>query len=163
MRKTTFIIYLIGITVFIFQTKLNAQKTIPASGGDATSTSGSVSYSVGQVFYTTNTGDNGSVAQGVQQPYEISIIDGIEEASNILLNCSAYPNPTTDILVLKVESYDLSNLSYKLYNLGGQLLDGEIIISNETSLSLLNQAPGTYILKILDSEKEVKTFKIVKR
>jgi hypothetical protein len=52
-------------------TGLKAQESINAAGGNTTGSGGSASYSVGQVVYTTNTGTNGSVAQGVQQAYEI--------------------------------------------------------------------------------------------
>ncbi|MFT7299094.1 MAG: hypothetical protein ACI9WO_001916 [Sphingobacteriales bacterium] len=45
---------------------LQAQETVPATGGEATGNGGSSSYTVGQVVYTTNTGTNGSVAQGSQ-------------------------------------------------------------------------------------------------
>ena len=42
---------------------------------------------VGQVVYITSTGINGSVAQGVQQPYEISVITGVNEtAINLEMN-----------------------------------------------------------------------------
>jgi hypothetical protein len=51
---------------------LNAQTGIAAGGGNATGSGGSVSYSIGQVFYMMNTGTTGSVLQGVQQPWEIS-------------------------------------------------------------------------------------------
>jgi hypothetical protein len=54
---------------------LHAQESPTSTGGDATGAGGSSSYSVGQVVYTTATGINGSVAQGVQQAYEISVID----------------------------------------------------------------------------------------
>jgi hypothetical protein len=60
-----------------------AQDTTPASGGNATGTGGSVSYTIGQIVYTTNSGTNGSLSQGVQQPYEISLVTGIEEPSDI--------------------------------------------------------------------------------
>ena len=52
---------------------LHAQENTTAAGGEATGSGGTASYSVGQVVYTTVTGTNGSVAQGVQHPYEISI------------------------------------------------------------------------------------------
>ena len=81
-----------------------AQETVPATGGNASGSGGSASYSIGQMVYTTNTGTNGSVAQGVQQPYEISVITGIEEAKGISLNCSAYPNPTIEFITLKVDA-----------------------------------------------------------
>lgn len=58
-------------------TELKAQEAIPASGGNATGSGGSVSYSVGQVEYSSNTGSGGSVAAGVQQPYEISVVTGL--------------------------------------------------------------------------------------
>ena len=81
---------------------LHAQDAVPATGGEATGTSGTASYSVGQVVYTTNTGTTGSVAQGVQQPYDISITVGINEMP-ISLEWSVYPNPTTGFLTVKVE------------------------------------------------------------
>ena len=46
-----------------------AQNIIPASGGNATGSGGTVSYTVGQIVYVTDTGNTGSVIQGVQQPY----------------------------------------------------------------------------------------------
>lgn len=52
-------------------TGLQAQESVNATGGNASGSGGSASYSVGQVVYTTNTGTNGTVAQGVQQPFEI--------------------------------------------------------------------------------------------
>ncbi len=48
---------------------LQAQENTIATGGEATGAGRTASYSVGQVVYTTATGANGSVAQGVQQPY----------------------------------------------------------------------------------------------
>jgi hypothetical protein len=75
-----------------------AQQATTATGGNTSGSGGTVAYSVGQIVYTTNTGTNGSVAQGVQQPYEISIVLGIDNHS-INLGLSAYPNPTTNYLV----------------------------------------------------------------
>ena len=67
-------------------TSLQAQEAIPATGGEASGSGGSASYTVGQVVYTTNVGTNGnSVAEGVQQPYEISVVTGIPEAKDISL------------------------------------------------------------------------------
>ena len=143
-------------------TGLQAQETIPATGGNASGSGGSASYSVGQVIYTTNTGTNGSVAQGVQQPFEISEVTGIEQAKGINLNCSAYPNPTTDFLMLKVENYDKENLSYQLYDISGKLLENKKVTGTETSIVMSNLVPATYFVKVTEGNKEVKTFKIIK-
>lgn len=86
---------------------LHAQNTISASGGNASGSGGSVSYSVGQIVYTTNTGTNGSAAQGVQQPYEISVVTANEEALDISLEMVVYPNPATDFVKLRIKNYDI--------------------------------------------------------
>lgn len=139
-----------------------AQEAIPASGGNASGTGGSVSYSVGQVVYTTNTGTNGSVAQGVQQPYEISVVVEIEQAKDINLICSAYPNPATDFLTLEVEIAANEKLFFQLYDMMGKLLVSKRLIDIRTTIPMTNLAPATYFLKITDNQKVIKTFKIIK-
>jgi len=139
-----------------------AQETIPATGGNASGSGGAVSYSVGQVVYTTNTGTNGSVAQGVQQPFEILVVTGIDEAKGINLVVSVYPNPTTDFLQLKVESEKLKDLSFQLYNMQGKLLQNKKIEGNETSIVMSNLVPATYFVKVTEGNKAIKTFKIIK-
>ena len=143
-------------------TGLQAQTSVNATGGNASGSGGSASYSVGQVVYTTNTGTNGSVAQGVQQPFEISVVTGIEEAKGINLSVSAYPNPTTDYLTLSIGEFDISNLSYQLYDMNGKLLQNEKITGNQTSIAMGNLVPANYFVKVIQGNKEVKTFKIIK-
>ena len=143
-------------------TGLQAQESVKATGGDALGSGGSASYSVGQVVYTTNTGTNGSVAQGVQQAFEISVVTGLEEAKGINLSVSAYPNPTTDYLTLEVKDVELLNLHFQMYDMNGKLLQNEKITGNQTSIVMSNLVPATYFVKVIQGNKEVKTFKIIK-
>jgi hypothetical protein len=143
-------------------TGLQAQESVNATGSNASGSGGSVSYSVGQVVYTTNTGTNGSVAQGVQQAFEISVVNGLEEAKGIKLSVMAYPNPTTDYLTLSIGEFDISNLSYQLYDMNGKLLQSEKITGNQTSIVMSNLVPANYFVKVIQGNKEVKTFKIIK-
>ena len=140
----------------------NAQQTISTAGGEAIGTGGTVSYTIGQTDYNTLTGNSGVVMQGVQQPYEILVVTGIEEANGISLEFSVYPNPTSDFLKLKVESYKLDNLSYQLYDVNGSLFHNGEIVSKETVIQTGDLPPAAYYLKIIDNQKEVKTFKIIK-
>ena len=142
---------------------LMAQESVNATGGNTTGSGGSASYSVGQVVYTTNTGITGSVAQGVQQPYEISTVTGIEEANGINLTVTAYPNPTTDYLTLSIAEFNISKLSYQLYDMQGKLLLNEKITGNQRSIVMSNLVPATYFVKVIQGNKEVKTFKIIKK
>lgn len=140
---------------------LHAQEAVLAAGGDASGGGGTISYSVGQVVYTTNTGANGSVAPGVQQPYEITIITGIE-LPEINLELSAYPNPTTDFLNLKISNYEHEKLSYQLYDMQGKLLEDKDIVESGTTIKMQSLPTSTYFLQVTDMQKLVKTFKIIK-
>lgn len=144
-------------------TGLQAQTSVNATGGNASGSGGTVAYSVGQVVYTTNTGTNGSVAQGVQKPFEISVVTAIEEAKGINLSVSAYPNPTTDNLTLEVKDFKLSTLHFQLYDMSGKLLQSEKITGNQTSIVMSNLVPANYFVKVVQNNKEVKTFKIIKK
>ena len=143
-------------------TGLQAQTSVNATDGDVSGSGGSVSYSVGQVVYTTHTGTSGSVAEGVQQPYEISVVTGLEEAQSINLSVTAYPNPTTDYLTLRIDEFEISNLSFQLYDMNGKLLQNEKITGNQTSIVMSNLVPATYFVKVIQGNKEFKTFKIIK-
>ncbi|MDP2386351.1 MAG: T9SS type A sorting domain-containing protein [Bacteroidota bacterium] len=142
--------------------KLQAQDVVPATGSTASGSGGTVSYSVGQVVYTSNSGSNGSVAQGVQQPYEISVVIGLADAVDISLSFSVYPNPTTDFLKLNTGNYKSQNLLYQLSDMNGKILESKKTQPVETTISMLNNASGIYFLKVMDNNNELKTFKIIK-
>ena len=159
-KRITFSVLLLGLGINL----THAQYATTSSGGNASGSGGSVSYSIGQVVYTTNTGINGSVAQGVQQPYEISVVMGIEENKGISLVFSAYPNPTTDFLTLKIDGakINIQSMSFQLFDISGKLLESKKIEGDKTSISMENLASATYFLKLYDMDKEVKIFKVIK-
>ena len=143
-----------------FQTQ--AQEAVATAGGDASGTNGNVSYTVGQVVYTTNTGTTGSVAQGVQQPFEIQTVLGAENF-NINLQLAVYPNPTTNWLQLEVRNTDFANLSYQLFDLNGRMILNEKITTETSSIQMERLPAAIFLLKVVSNNKEVKTFKIIKK
>ncbi len=150
-----FLIFICGIT--------QAQESVSASGGNATGNAGTTSFTIGQVFHLIESGTTGSIAHGVQQPYEISIVTGIEPDAGIDLICQAHPNPACEFVMLKIEDYNFENLTYILYDINGKLLAKKKITENETIIAMKNLTAATYFLKLSSGNKEVKTFKIIKR
>ncbi|OGU56772.1 MAG: hypothetical protein A2X64_01650 [Ignavibacteria bacterium GWF2_33_9] len=144
------------------QAGLQAQTNLSTSGGNASGSGGSVSYSVGQVVYNTHTGTNYSLAEGVQQPYEISVITGLEESKSINLLVVAYPNPTNDFITLEVKDFEPATLHFQLYDINGKLLQKQKITDNRTSIVMKNLVTSTYFVKVIQGNEEVKTFKIIK-
>lgn len=139
---------------------LHAQEATVATGGEASGVGGSASYSIGQVAYT-NFGTNASVAQGVQQPFEISTTTGIE-VTKINLKLSAYPNPTSDFLTLEIGTYEWEKLSYQLLDIQGKLLENTQLLNKNTIINMESLPPSTYFLKIIEGNTQIKTFKIIK-
>ena len=154
-------LFLLGLGLTGIQAQ-EIHETIPATGGNAFGSGGTVSYSVGQIVYTNNTETNGSVSQGVQQPYEISIVTELEETQGINLSVTVFPNPTTDYLTLSTGNFDNKNLSFHLYDINGKMIQESKINVSETKISMTDLPPATYFLKVTVNQKEVKTFKIVK-
>jgi hypothetical protein len=142
-------------------TTVNAQQATTASGGNASGSGGTIAYSLGQVVYITNTGAAGSVAQGVQQAYEISITTGLVN-TEISLNIQVFPNPTSDFIQLKVESEKLQDLSYQLIDLNGKLIEDKKITCTAENIHTENLPSATYFLKVINNNNEVKIFKIIK-
>lgn len=140
----------------------NAQETTVASGGNASGSGGSVSFSVGHVVYTTNSSTAGTVAQGVQQPYEISVVTSIAEKTAQNLNLQAFPNPTSEVLLLQIPDFDSQNLMYQLTDVNGKLIESKKITGKTESINVLHLATATYFLKVIQNNSEVKTFKIIK-
>lgn len=154
------------ITVFLmlitFSFTLISQETINTTGGIATGSDGSVSYSIGQIFYETVESTDGYVIQGVQQPFEISIITEISTSKGITLLMDVYPNPTTDYLILNIVDFDMSNLNYYLYDASGKLIKSEIINTSLTKIEMKELEGSIFFVKISSNNSEIKTFKVLK-
>lgn len=140
--------------VALIGAKANAQTAVATAGGEA----GTVSYTVGQTFVNVAVSDKGSLAPGVQQAYEITIIDGIGNRQ-VTLEATVYPNPVIDILVLSVDHTDLR---YTLIDANGRAIAADNIIDVQTSIEMGNLAHGVYFLRVDNGKNMVKTFKIVK-
>ena len=155
MNKLLFV--LINLLVITTQ----AQKNSVAAGGNALGTSGTASYSIGQISYKSPAGT--IVSDGVQQPYEIQIL-GTSDYPNIALVMAVYPNPTSNLLTLKIPQENLSNLSYQVYDINGKIVYGLQKITNlETTFSMENNPKGVYFLNVMTNGKTIKSFKILKK
>ncbi len=150
------------LVVFVLAAAVKAQSAFSCTGGDSSGTGGSVSYTAGIVSYTTLSGAAGSVAQGVQQPYEISVLTGLEVPDDIQLEISAYPNPARKTLFLKTTSHSTAGMEYQLYHINGSMVERNKIVNDVTAIDMENLVPATYFLKIIEKNTEIKTFKIIK-
>ena len=136
------------------------QTSTNASGGGTSNASGSISYSIGQVAFQSVSNTSGSVSQGVQYAYEISTLS--LEANALNLSLMAYPNPTQDLLNLRVGNYNQEKLAYKLVDLEGKVISEASMLSEETTIDMKQLPVATYFVEVHNDAKKVQTFKIIK-
>ena len=147
--------------VFSFSNLKSQQNTVSA-GGDATGSGGSVSYSVGQIDYNTqSSSSSGTMTEGVQQPYEIFFV-GIEDETLSELDVRIFPNPTTDKVFIQFEGELMNELNYALYHMKGDLIELGRMSENQIQISFNDLPASTYLLMINNQNERIKTVKIIK-
>jgi hypothetical protein len=156
--KITFTLFLV-ITYNLFY----AQTSVNATGTTVSSSSGSNSYSVGQVVYSINSTIPYSITQGVQQPYTILDASNVEELnSNLVIN--VFPNPTTqDIIITLVEPSD-DILEYHLINELGKVIESGVMNEHMTQISITHLAVSNLRLQIVNKQygNILKSFNLIK-
>jgi hypothetical protein len=151
----------IAIICTLFSCKVFAQNATVSGGGQISGTGGSVSYSIGQVVYSSLSGTTGSIIQGVQQPFEISIITTVTDIV-IDLKAQVYPNPAANQLLLNIATDQYKNIRFVLTDVLGRALKSEHVMTQTSYIDLSKLNSGTYLLRILSKNKHLKTFQIIK-
>tara|TARA_B110000261_G_scaffold146371_1_gene170514 strand:+ start:91 stop:567 length:477 start_codon:yes stop_codon:yes gene_type:complete len=154
--------YILGTLFFLVPFFIISQEIISSTNGDSSGSGGSSSYTIGQVFFNTIESDNGSLVQGVQQPFEFQTLS-TPALLTVQLTAVTYPNPTTDFVLLKILDTALENLQYTLFDLNGKTIDSKKINSFSTKITMKNFATGMYLLKLTKNNQPLKTFKIIKK
>ena len=149
------------ILSFVISISLCAQSSINSTGAEATGQGGSLSYSVGQVVYSSSSSSAGAVSAGVQQAYEVSVATQVSE-TNLNIDASVYPNPTTDFLMLNVPEIE-ENYIYQVTDINGKQLNTGPINNIQTSLDFSSYVVGTYFIKLSgQANSNIKTFQVIK-
>lgn len=162
-RKTIYIVKIIFLQMpfLLVSYMLQAQNGPVTAGGIGQDVTGSVSFSLGQVFddFAFDWDNKHSVAEGLQQPYEFSNLD--DDGFSAIL----FPNPTSDYIYLQLDdNYQMpeNGLVGLLYNNLGKLLQQISITEYKTQINMWPYSSSVYYLSIYDGGDKVGTYKIVK-
>jgi hypothetical protein len=138
---------------------VRAQELVSSAGGMYSDAQLNVSWTIGESVIETFTGENYVLTQGFQQP-GLALV-GIENLDEQFADVKVYPNPTSDYVRLDL-NVDIKNLSYRLLNASGKVIDTEIIQNPSTKISFSEVEAGIYLVQLMDGSKSVKIFRIVK-
>ena len=157
MIKTYLLWGVLGLGTLI----CTAQERTLASGGQATGTSGSLHYSLGQVVDIETTAATGTLSQGIQLGFDVFTLSHFEfEAVN--LRIQSYPNPTQNDIIITVNKAWINTLNFELYDLQSKQLQTGNLSQSHTKIGLQSYPTGIYILKVTQKQNLIKTFKIIK-
>lgn len=140
---------------------LIGQQTILTAGNDALGSGGTSSYSVGQIDYTAK-GSNHEITEGIQQPYEIISL-ALSESGEIGKNITLYPNPVNEMLFIDFRNEKFNNTGYILYDIQGKAVKRGLLNHSKNELDFRTLPASAYIIQILQENKNIKTFKIIKK
>ena len=110
-------------------------------GGNSSGSSGNVSYSVGQIFYKTVNGTTAYLSQGVEQPFEIQTVLGLDNF-NVSLELSVYPNPTTETIT--IERISEMTIDYAITDMTGRVVATGKIDSLQSEVNVSQLETGSY-------------------
>lgn len=137
-----------------------AQSAIVPAGGTASGNGGTVTYTAGQIAIQTNSDGTTSISEGVQQPFEISVV-GVDERPDITLTAKLYPNPTLSTCNLQCDSW-MGLDEVRIYDSNGKYLFQKKIEGSLTEMDFSSYAPGTYFVNVYSGKQTLKAFKVVK-
>lgn len=148
------------VLTFIFTPILaNAQSAVLASGGDATSGSGGVSYSIGQIAIGNISSPMASVNEGVQQPFELFAVHVDEEL--LAITISLFPNPTHSEVVIQIPDSE-QHLTALFFASDGNLLQKVQLAESRTSVNVSDWSASTYLVQITNSKGNSAAYKLIK-
>ncbi len=153
-------LYLLIITLGCF-IHARAQQTVSTTGETITNSTGSISYTIGQVDYI-SIETAFSLSQGVQQVYTKSPVTYISTLENSI-TVSVWPNPIVNSLFVKINNNAASGFSYQIFSIEGQLIEIKKIISNNTTIDTHSYNTGVYIISIIHANNPSIRFKIIKK
>ena len=138
----------------------DAQQATLAAGAINQTAAGSISYSVGQIFYETQQTAAGGVTAGVQQPYEIFTL--ATQENSVQNSISVYPNPVKDFLIVDLSGEKFKDPTYQLFDGNGRIISKGELKKMKPEINTSALSSGLYILSVSSEGKTVKTFKIIK-
>lgn len=141
-----------------------AQESFNAGGTDVLggTTTGSVSFTVGQIDYTYQTSKKGNLEAGVQHAYEIYTLE-VDELAVGAYSLLVFPNPAMDELTIQIENYAEEKWHFQLLDLHGKLIQTGGISQSQTAIDMRALVPSSYLIQVLsDKNEKIKTFQVIK-
>lgn len=158
--KTQLLMIVIILTGMVVHVQSQPQQVIASSGGNYQNAGTSIEWTLGEQVISTLSASNTILTQGFHQPdLKISVTEILDELS---YSIDAFPNPTNDLLMIKLGNAEVHDLHFILYDINGKVLEQKPMEGETTTINMINYVAGIYLLKVIQPGKEIMTYKIIK-
>jgi hypothetical protein len=144
----------------VLQGQVQSQQVVACAGGAGQNSNTILEWTLGEPVIVTLTSGDIMLTQGFQQP-ELTVT-AILTKEELPFTVEAFPNPTGDLLMIRIEHVELQDFQYVLYDVNGKVLDKKALEGTVTGIVMNYHPSGVYLLRINQSGKEIKMFEIVK-
>lgn len=156
--------FLLLLIIIIFQTiitlPIKAQAVVAPAGHYHESGQMSMSWTLGEPMIETLVSADIVLTQGFQQP--VLEVSTTTNEPGLDFQITAFPNPTRGHTNISTNLLQAESLIYSVYDLQGRFITGNPLDGPQTRIAFNNYDPGIYFIRIIQDEKPVKTFKIIK-
>jgi hypothetical protein len=137
------------------------QQVVSSAGNFHANASGSISWTLGELAVETLTTAGNILTQGFQQSR--LTVTGIGDLPILDYEIVVFPNPASDHLIILTDKEQHENLYYQLYDLSGKIIVQDRIRETETTIPVNNLRSAVYLLRIIEGNRQVRAFKVVKQ
>jgi len=159
--KTKFFLFII-VTLLVVS-KICAQHNLLTAAAGIADAGGTVEYSVGQLTFHLVSGDDGSLMEGVQQPWEIQIMPGFSELPGVGLKCSLYPNPATTFITLEITGREPAGMECRISDMNGRILKNVPIHHTITTIAADDLPGPSCLVTLIENNLPLITYKLIKQ
>ena len=154
----------LGIIIVLLLCALHVQgqqQVVSSAGSFHSNASGSVSWTLGELAIETLTTASNILTQGFQQSR--LTVTGIGDIPQLDFEIVVCPNPASDHLIIRTDKEQHENLYFQLYDLSGKIILQDRIRETETTIPLNHLRSAVYLLRIIEGNRQVWAFKVVKQ
>jgi hypothetical protein len=140
-----------------------AQTAVLSSGiSKISQPGGSVTYSVGQLFFNEISQTSAKIEEGVQHANEIYVVNVYDDDSSDSV-LKVYPNPFTNYLIVEIMNIDHLKMHYRMDDVFGNICIEGDIENRLTKIDLSALYPAIYLLEVYADQSRLKTWIILKQ
>jgi hypothetical protein len=142
-----------------------APQSVNSSGTKMSQANGSLSFTVGELLVLSQTDIDGNLLGSGFSTGATLTTASIQESDSTVLDVSVFPNPTSDLVNIRINHSKLEQVVVSIVDLKGKVVyNGKYAgISNTIRINTTDYALGTYVLSLKNNANQIYgIYKIIK-